>query len=222
MTSEYSVGYGSRYPGEPNWAANEETLYQNCCESIDRFARENPETAVSFIGFDSEPCYGYVFIGFDTPQNEREVARKAQDYVLMNRRRQFANQDGWSGADYYIGKSQSYAHSTSTGEFAFEQFEEFGFNEWQDFSDAFDEHFHNGLVLDALHLEPIAATEDEDHALIEHEQYLERNVMLIFWRVFERLIADGQFEKLHQASPLRLGFNFHDQGNITVLQILNL
>jgi hypothetical protein len=208
------VGYGRGYPKLPKWQENEQSLYESSCNAINKFVEENPNIDVSFIAFDSEPCYGSVFINFDTPENERNVSLERQDYEIQNRRSLFVNQDAWKLADYYLLHRQSYNYSPNTGGFFYSQYAKCQFPEWETFSDS---------LSDRLPSENDPTYMKREKALMEeYEAFLHGNVMLLFWRVFERLKDDGIIGQLSQSSPLRLGFNFHDQESITVLQILNL
>jgi hypothetical protein len=119
----------------------------------------------------------------------------------------------WESARYYIVERQSYAHSTSTGGFAFPDYEEVEFRGWKRFAASF--------TRDLPPQGTPGFAEAESQALDLYSTYLHGHVMLIFWRVIERLIAEGDLHGLKLASPFRLGFNFHDQGLITVVRIIN-
>jgi len=205
--------YQPHYPNEPDWAADEELLYSKCCEAVSRFTAEHPDEVCSFLAFDSEPCYGYVLIALDTRENEIKESNRRQNYQVENRLKQFAHENAWQHADYYIAKSESYAHCESSGSFAYARYEHVEFERWVEFDESF-----------AADLPPEDAPEYEEaetKALELHAQYLEGHVMLIFWKVIERLIEEGEINKLNLASPFRLGFNFHDQGLITTVRIIN-
>ena len=205
--------YQSHYPNEPDWAADEELLYSKCGEAIARFSSEHPDEICSFLAFDSEPSYGYAIIALDTRENEIEESKQSQDHEIQNRIKQFAREDAWQKAHYAVGERQSYSHCRSTGGFAYAQYEHVEFEKWEDFLQDF-----------MANLPPEDAPEyreAESKALDLYIKYLEGHAILIFWKVIERLIAEGGINKLNLASPFRFGYNFHDQGLITVVRIIN-
>ncbi len=214
MSEEYISPYSSTYPGEPNWEDNEDQLYIETREAIEDFASENPDKEVSFIAFDTEPCYGYVIINFDTKENERKVAVEDQNINDKSRNDLLSIENAWSSAKYHINENQNYEFSQSTGSFEFSHYYQLEFDEWQEFSDSFDE-----LLSDQ---DDVEDQENEFESSKHFTEYLEGHVILIFWQVIERLIADGVLDVLKQASPLRVGYSFHDQGSITVVKIINL
>jgi hypothetical protein len=205
--------YRPRYPDEPDWGGDEELLYAVSREAVARFRAEHPREVCSFFAFDSEPSEGYVLIALDTGENEIAESSRDQAYEIANRAKQFDRENAWEAARYYIAERQSYAHCTSTGGFAFPDYESVEFAQWKRFAASFT----RGLPPRG---EP-GFQEAESQALDLYSSYLQGHVMLIFWRVLERLIAEGDLHGLNLASPFRLGFNFHDQGLITVVRIIN-
>ena len=205
--------YQPQFEGEPDWAADEQLLYSKCCEAIARFVAEHPDELCSFLAFDSEPCYGYVIIGLDTRENEVKESNRRQAYEVENRLAQFKQPTAWKNAHYYVAERQAYAHCESSGSFAYAQYENVAFEHWEEFSNS----FYNDLPPE----DAPEYAEAESKAIELSADYLTGHVILIFWRVIERLIAEGEINKLNLASPFRLGYNFHDQGLITVVRVIN-
>jgi hypothetical protein len=205
--------YRPTYPDEPDWEADEALLYARSREAIAGFTAEHPREACSFFAFDSEPSEGYVLIALDTRENEIAESNRDQAYEIENRVRQFARENAWEVAPYYVAESQSYAHSTNTGGFADPDYAAVEFPGWNRFAASF--------TRDLPPQGTPGFAEAESQALDLYSSYLKGHVMLIFWRVIERLIASGDLDGLNLASPFRLGFNFHDQGLITVVRIIN-
>jgi hypothetical protein len=190
--------YKTNYSEEPNWKEAEDMLFANCVEAVTRFAEENPSRTCSFLAFDSEPCYGYVFISLDTPENALQEAKREQDYEVQNRVKQFSREGAWQSAHYYIAERPSLAHSHNTGAFEFEQYQRVDFEGWEEFVQG----------------------ESYPEAEEQNKDYLANHTILIFWRVIERLIEEGVLNVLKLASPFRLGYNFHD-GKLIVVRIIN-
>jgi hypothetical protein len=205
--------YQSHYPNEPDWAADEELLYSKCCEAIARFTAEHPDEVCSFLAFDSEPSYSYAIVALDTRENEIKESNRSQDYEIQNRIKQFAHENAWQKAHYFVAERQSHAHCRSSGSFAYAAYEHVEFEKWEDFLDSF--------MGDLPPEDAPEYDEAESKAIELHSKYLEGHVILIFWKVIERLIEEGEINKLNLASPFRLGYNFHDQGLITVVRIIN-
>lgn len=150
----------------------------------------------------------------DTRENEIAECQRHQVYEVATRVKQLASEHAWKNAEYYVANNQIYSHCISTGSFAFAQYETVEFSSWEEFSNSY-----------AADLPPEGSPEyeaAETKAMELHGNYLEGHVILIFWKVIERLIAAGDLEKLNLASPFRLGYNFHDNHVITVVRILNM
>lgn len=205
--------YQPHYPNEPDWAADEELLYSKCCEAITRFTAEHSDEICSFLAFDSEPSSGYVNITLDTRENEIRESNQSQNYQIKERIRQFAYESSWQNAHYFVAERQSYTHCRSSGSFAYALYDRIEFEEWEYFLESF---------MDDLPPEDAPEYDKAASEAIElYSKYLEGHIILIFWKVIERLIADREIYKLNLASPFRLGYNFHDQGLITVVRIIN-
>lgn len=194
--------YQPNYPEEPDWQKGEGKLFAACVRAIQRLAKEHPGTVCSYLGFDSEPYYGYVMIGFETPENSLKVARRKHAYEVKNQAAQFQHAHAWKTVHYFVEQRQCPGHSDSTGYFKFEQYEQVEFPEWQPFA------------------ESESYPEESSPENGSEPDYLEAHVILIFWKVIERLIAENALAPLELTSPFRLGYNFHDSDLVTV-RIIN-
>jgi hypothetical protein len=202
MQAEFDpeVIYRRSFPLEPDWTADEALLYERSRAAIDRFVTDNPSEFCSFFAFDSEPDYGYVLIAMDTARNALAKARDLDSSHVQSRYIHLAGEDAWKSSDYFCGEvHESFAYANSTGWFAYPDLDDVQFSHWQAFAES-------------------SSYPGADEQL--QTDYLRGHVTLIFWRVIERLVADGAFTNLSLWSPFRLGFNYHDEKLIT-LRILN-
>lgn len=190
--------YTPQFENEPNWQEAEDALFAACGEAIERFQREQADKTVSFFAFDSEPSAGYALISIDTPENEQKNAVKEQEYEIALRPKKFSGEKAWESTEYFIQQRQPKTHCHSTGAMEFAQWESVELESLEDF------------------LQEI----EEEEELFQRHDYLMGHARLIFWRVFERLIAENAFAPLKLASPFRLGYNFHDE-SLVVVRILN-
>ncbi len=88
--------------------------------------------------------------------------------------------------------------SNNTGDFKYSIFSKIIFEGWEEYSES-DEY-----------------PQDE----ISGDDYLEAHLSVVFWKVFDKLIEENQFQKLKMASPFYLGFSFHDEDQL-ILRIIN-
>ena len=190
--------YQSSFAGEPDWQRDEDALFEASIRVLKQFATDNPDQIVSAFGFDSEPCYGYALIAIETPATAFAVAADRETRQIENRYRYFARADAWKRAKSYTSR-EAIDYSDSTGYFAYPNLETVQFSGW--------EVFANG----DSYPEPDKATNPD---------YMEGHACLMFWRVSERLIAQGAFDALKLWTPFRIGFNFHDERFVT-LRMLN-
>jgi hypothetical protein len=60
----------------------------------------------------------------------------------------------------------------------------------------------------------------QPHNSIE-DDYIEGSTRIILWKVVERLIDSKTFDQLHLSTPFHVGYALHEDGQTTVLRILN-
>lgn len=190
--------YAPTVAGEPDWQRDEDALFDASLAAVARFQKDQPSIAVSAFGFDSEPCYGYALICFETPANALTVAMDREERGVKDRYEYFATDSSWKIAKDHL-RRECIEHSDSTGYFAFSQFAHVTFEGWESF----------------------AAAENYPKADNQSDlDYLEGHACLIFWRVIERLVDAGAFNRLNLWSPFRIGFNFHGE-RFLVVRMLN-
>ena len=201
MESEFdrSAMYKRSHELEPHWQQNADRLFDACTNAIRQFQTDHPDQQCCSFGFDSEPCYGYVLVGLDTPENSLKIAREREDYEVKNRFRQFATDGAWRISNYYATR-ESVDYANNTGYFAYTELAQVEFPEWEAFANS---------------------EQYPDPDEVQDSDYLEGHVRLIFWDVIERLVAADAFGGLYLWSPFRIAYNFHDDGGMTTLRILN-
>ena len=184
---------------EPDWQSAEMRLYDACRDALASFSRENGSDVVSFFAFDTEPSAGQVILAFDTRENEVVQAKQTHDDAIAVQRLKGEAPGGFHTAKYYATRTPLTLHSSNTGDFAHAQYRSVAFPDWAECARADD------------YPEPEPGQGD----------YLEGHVIVMFRRVFDRLLRDDAFALLLRAVPFRLGFNFHD-GELVVMHLVGL
>lgn len=205
--------YQPHYPNEPDWAADEELLYSRCCAAIEWFAKEHPDEVLSFIAFYSEPEFGYVLISLDTLDNEYRGLTSRQNGEAKPLIRQLTGENAWEVAEEYLSQRPLFRSSNgeSTAYFAYSNYEEVKFEQWEVFSEIY------------AGLPPEDTPEYEESCSRSYElmKHLTGHILLIYWKVFERLIAEGTLKKVKLSSPFRLGYEFPYVGGMNVVRSVN-
>jgi len=189
---------------EPDWDEAYERLLARTREAIARFSKEYPNAIICDFWYDSEPRYGYVLIGLNTPESARRSVEEQYAYNVAYRRKLLTEGvDTWLDSAYYQLRCHSVREvMTNSADFEFTEYAEILFPDWQEFAEG-----------DQYPSQP----EKRPHWL---DDYLESRVSYLFWRVFESLVSEDAFSELNLASPTRLGFAFHD-GPELVLHLVN-
>jgi hypothetical protein len=177
---------------EVNWQAVEDRLFAFAVEGIRRFAADYPDAACSFLAYDVD--LPFFLLSFDTPGNALRVAQSA----IARRAKMLIHPNAWRGAQHFSTSPPVLDHSRSVGYFA----------------------YHDFASLNVPEVEDLWFAEDypQDEAA---DDFTTGNTRIVLWKVIERLIADGSLRSLRLASPCRLGYEMHDDGELTVLRILN-
>lgn len=189
---------------DKDWESFYIRLLDGTRAAVDAFAAEHAGEEVCYMAFDSEPRYGYVLIAFNTPQSSARSVREAYEYQIAYRRKLLTDGlDAWLDCAYYQLSSPSLLpFCNETGDFMYQDYRRIDFPEWQTFAESPEYPVQPDRRPDCL------------------DDYLESRAAYIFWRVFEALTAERYFDRLRLASPMLLGFAFHD-GPQQVLYVLN-
>ncbi len=121
----------SANPPEPDWSAASTRLLVASEAAIDRFARERPGECCSFLAFAVGACFGDVVLAFDTLENGMARARRHEATSVRIRARTLATEYGWRNAGFHLHHAPIAAHSPSTAEFAFADFDRVHFPDWE-------------------------------------------------------------------------------------------
>jgi hypothetical protein len=184
---------------EAQWDVFLQRLLDASRAAIRRFAAEHPAGELCYFAFDSEPRYGYVLTCFNTSRANLQHVREWHDKRVAYRK-ELLSQSVWRDHAYYQVKANSVSpFCNNTGDFAYQDFAEVKFPEWQAFAESNDY--------------PEASNDNDD--------YLQNRVALIFARALDTLAEEGSFSGLRLSSPTMLGFGFHDQDQL-IVRMLNL
>jgi hypothetical protein len=171
-----------------DWAASDERLHAACVAALDRFAVEHAGEAVCYFALDAEPLDGAVSIGLDTLANNVRVVKEREALAVSAREAELRRADAYK--DVARGRIHSLncpilsAFNTGRKDFAYPDYAGERFPEWND-----------------LQTWP---------ELDDYYPYLEPNVLLVLWRVTERLVAEGAFGALELASPFMVGYGVYE------------
>ena len=110
-----------------DWNACEQQLYAASLAAIQRFAQEHPSEEICFFCYDSEPRYGYVFIGFDTLENNVRSAMGLQRFAVDNRERNLQGALTWQWAQYQLSTPVLQPFLTNSGDFAYREYAQVDF-----------------------------------------------------------------------------------------------
>lgn len=183
----------------PDWNEVERILYGESVAAIKRFSVEHTDEEVCYFAFDSEPYYGYVLICFDTTENSITEAKLSAERSLKSVREFIQSYCDWQRAKSVMISASKLPFTNNTGDFKYQGYAEVNFGDWQDFADS-EEYPVGNFELAS--------------------DYLEGNLVIVFWKVIDRLIGEGHFSGLRMASPFYAGYGFHDEDQI-LLRILN-
>jgi hypothetical protein len=173
----------------PNWKQAQDQLAKASADAIAAFAAEHANVECCHFAFDSEPCYGYVLLCFDTTSNSLKSAKDREKYAVERRQRMLADQDSWKNAEYFLNTPVLVPFGDNTGDFEFQLFRELKFPEWQEYAESADY--------------PQQKENEND--------YLEGNFRILVWRVVEELVASGAFDCLNRSKPFLVSYGLHDQ-----------
>src|SRR5207302_8752929 len=121
---------------------------------------------VCFFCYDSEPRYGYVFIGFDTLENNIRCALELQRHSVERRKQNLTGRITWEWAKHQLKTPVLDPFNTNSGDFAYREYAEADFPAWRALAESGDY--------------PRGADHEDD--------YLESNGRLVLWRTAERLL----------------------------------
>jgi hypothetical protein len=171
-----------------DWAASDERLHAACVAALERFAAGHAGEAVCFFALYAEPLYGDVRIALDTLANNVRVVQEREAAAVAAREAQLRRADAWKGVEsgmiHPLNRPIPSAFNTDRKDFAYPDYARERFPEWED-----------------------VETWPE---LDDYYPYLEPNVLLVLWRVAERLVAERAFAALELASPFMVGYGVHD------------
>ena len=203
--------------GVPDWKQSEEVLFQKGKEAIFRFAEEHPDEVCSFFAIYSDFCYGDVAFMFDTLDNSLLEAKRHEGH-LVKRWQDWFDDDSQHRDPRFFRPAWELAYTSFSsplrgrkriddynafGSFKYESYLVVDFADWRAYFES-DEFMAR------------VSSEDEPRK----PDPFEGNVILLIWKVIERLLHEGMFQKLTLSSPFRVGFQFHD-AELVVLRILN-
>ncbi|HEX4614063.1 MAG TPA: hypothetical protein VH092_38125 [Urbifossiella sp.] len=171
-----------------DWEASAERLHAACVAAIGRFAVDHAGEPVCFFALDAEPLSGSVHLGLDTLANNVRVTRERAAAAVAARGTELRRADAWNGLRRTLNHSLNHpivsVFNTDRAGFAYPDYAVERFPEWGD-----------------------VETWPE---LDDYYPYLEPNVLLVLWRVAERLVAEGAFGGLTLASPFAVGYGIYD------------
>jgi hypothetical protein len=200
----------------PDWRRSEEILFQKGKEAILRFADEHPDEVCSFFAIYSDFCYGDVAFMFDTLDNSLLQAKRHEEYLVKRWRQSFGDdcqprdpqffRPAWELAYTSFSsplRSTERIHDYNAfGSFKYEGYLAVDFADWRAYFES-DEFMAMDSEDEPRKPDPFAG-----------------NVILLIWKVIERLLNEGILQRLTISSPFRVGFQFHD-AELAVLRILN-
>jgi hypothetical protein len=184
-----------------DWAASENRLHAACVAALNRFALEHPGDAVCFFALDAEPLYGVVTIVLDTFANNVRVVKEREAVAVSAREAELRQADAWKGVrrglNHPLNCPMLSAFNTARQDFAYPDYARERFPEWTDIE-----------------------TWPE---LDDYYPYLEPNVLLVLWRVAERLVTEGAFGALKLASPFMVGYGIQEEKGFqqNIIRLLN-
>lgn len=181
-----------------DWQSLEDRLFEQSKALILRFAAEHPDVTCSFFAYDTHPAYGEFLPSFDNSENMLRMAKEDEQRAIARREKMLKREWSWRSA-HTMWRSASDS-SPDVGYFAYHIYAEIRFAELEELS-------MSGNYPQTNH-------KSEDN-------YIDGNVRIVLWKVVERLIADEAFAPLRLASPFRVGYQFHDDGQFIVLRLLN-
>jgi hypothetical protein len=178
--------------GRPAWKEAEETLFRESREIIRRFAAEHPDEMFALLAFTVDCEYSGLALNFDTLENSVASAQERQDDIVELRNRFFAEPAAWESAPYYVNNFLNRVSECNlVGPFAYEPVGVVDLPAWE-------QYFRSS----------------------EETPQMAGRVIVALWRVTERLVESGVFDRLNLASPFRIAYAFHDCETV-VLRILN-
>lgn len=184
---------------EQQWESFLERLLVASRAALARFAAEHADEELCAFAYDSDPGNGYVLIALNTSAANLAYVRKQHENAVAMRRQILAQPHARQSAYYHVKANSVRPFCDNTGDFAYQDFAEVSFPEWQE------------LFESASYKEPAPGEDD----------YLESHAALIFARAIDTLVDEGAFAGLRLASPTLLSFAFHDQPSY-VLRMLRL
>jgi hypothetical protein len=171
-----------------DWTASDERLHAACVAALGRFAAEHAGEAVCFFALDAEPFDGCVHIVLDTLANNVRVVKEREAAAVSAREAQLRRADAYKSVERSLYHPLNHpvltAFNTHRKDFAYPDYAEERFPEWKDV--------------------------ERWPELDDYYPYLEPNVLLVLWRVTERLVAEGAFGALKLASPFMVRYGVYD------------
>jgi hypothetical protein len=171
-----------------DWAASDERLHDACDVAIGRFAAEHAGEAVCYFALDAEPLDGCVWIALDTLANNVRVVKDREAAAVAAREAELREVGAWKKLDrtlnHPLNRPTLSTFNTDREGFAYPHYADVRFPEWKEV--------------------------EKWPELDDYYPYKEPNVLLVLWRVAERLVAEEAFVALRMASPAAVGYGIYD------------
>jgi hypothetical protein len=181
----------------PHWDKVAEQLYQYTVATIRRLEAEHADDVFCCFAYAVDTMVGKFQLCFDTLHNSVYLAKEQEKEEAERRQRNLAHHLAWRSAATICGVPVT-PYTQSTQAFAYTQYSELVFSDWEEFT--WSEDY------------PKFSERDDD--------YLEGNANIVISRVIERLVEGNEFSRLRLAQPFYIGHEFHERG-LTVMRILN-
>lgn len=184
---------------EPDYRADEETLFQATLLALKEFAETHPHEMFCSFAFDCNSDYGEVLLCLDTVEQSRQAARQSEGRAFERRQKYGSDYDVLpqllTMARGTVCNNDVLPFGDNTGDFAYQGFAEVTFEAWADFT-----------------------LDDEYPALPDGEEgdYLQCKAAILLGRVIDRLVAANAFDGLQRTMPFLVGVGFHDGGQYVV------
>jgi hypothetical protein len=168
-----------------DWNAAEQQFVEKSLEALDRLQKKHSSVPLSFFAFYSNYFYGKNSIAVDSYENSLLQAREHYEWVVRNRLITMTHANAASQARYHwsVASKRVVDYSPHAGKFWKPDYGRVNFREWELFfrGEAYDENLGS-----------------------------QGHVIVLFWRVFERLLEMKAFDNVNMSPLFRLGFQFED------------
>jgi hypothetical protein len=171
------------------WSEVEDIVFDESLEALEQISAQLVDDQICYVMFDANPGFGGLWLSIDTRSNSIAFAREwLQRDVEKVKKANLEYGKDWNQAAASTGLIGGLPFCNWPSDFKFPCFVDLGFNEWAHF--AANEGFQ------------------EKHYDFANK-YLNGNLVILFWRVIERLIqATEKFPNFY--APCLWGYCFHD------------